>query len=88
VSDSRTERQVALIQPGVGGFVRGVLRGLARDRISRRIGDAPPFRLSQAVDGHLSLKDTATGRLIDLESFGSDNRAAFMRLLPSVRVRS
>ena len=70
------------------GFVRGVMRGLARDRISRHIGEAPPFRLSQARDGELWLQDTATGRLIDLESFGVTNRAAFLDLLHSAEARS
>jgi putative photosynthetic complex assembly protein len=83
VQNSRTNRVVAMIQPGVGGFVRGVMRGLARDRISRRIGEAPPFRLSQARNGHMSLEDTATGRVIDLESFGAGNRDSFVQLLHS-----
>jgi putative photosynthetic complex assembly protein len=69
------------VHPGEGGFIRGVMRGLARDRISRHIGAEPPFRLSLAQDGDLSLLDTATGRLIDLESFGEGNRASFFDLL-------
>ena len=81
VENAGTNQIVATIQPGVGGFVRGVMRGLARDRISRHIGAAPPFRLSQGRDGHLTLQDTATGRMIDLESFGSGNRDAFVQLL-------
>jgi len=71
----------ATVQPGEGGFIRGVMRGLARDRISRHIGEAPPFRLSLSGDGQLTLFDTATGRLIDLESFGQGNRASFFDLL-------
>jgi putative photosynthetic complex assembly protein len=81
VQNARTDQVVATIQPGVGGFVRGVMRGLARDRISRHIGETPPFRVSQALDGRMSLEDMATGRVIDLESFGSGNREAFIQLL-------
>jgi putative photosynthetic complex assembly protein len=81
VQNARTDRVVATIQPGVGGFVRGVMRGLARDRISRQIGETPPFRLSEAQDGRMTLQDTATGRVIDLQSFGSGNREAFVQLL-------
>jgi putative photosynthetic complex assembly protein len=81
VRNSRTDQVVETIQPGVGGFVRGVMRGLARDRIRRHIGEAPPFRLSQAKDGRMSLEDTATGRTIDLESFGAGNRESFVELL-------
>jgi putative photosynthetic complex assembly protein len=67
--------------PGEGGFIRGVMRGLARDRISRHIGEEPAFRLSLSQGGDLSLLDTATGRLIDLESFGQGNRDSFFELL-------
>jgi len=67
--------------PGEGGFIRGVMRGLARDRISRHIGEEPAFRLALSQAGDLSLLDTATGRLIDLESFGQGNRDSFFDLL-------
>ncbi len=69
------------VHPDEGGFIRGVMRGLARDRISRHIGENPPFRLALSADGQLTLFDTATGRLIDLESFGEGNRASFFELL-------
>jgi len=88
VQTSGAHRPIATLQPGTSGFVRGVMRGLARDRISRHIGEAPPFRLSQAADGRLSLQDTATGRRIDLESFGVSNRAAFLDLLHRAEARS
>lgn len=64
-----------------GGFIRGVLRGLARDRRMRGIGAEPPFELSLWQDGGLSLTDRATGRMIELGGFGPDNRAAFVKLL-------
>jgi putative photosynthetic complex assembly protein len=70
-----------VVHPGEGGFIRGVMRGLARDRISRHIGEAPPFRLSLSQAGTLSLRDTATGRDIDLESFGASNRDSFFTLI-------
>ncbi len=82
VSQSGAGRPVATLAPGGDGFVRGVMRGLARDRISRKIGHDTPFRLSQARDGALTLQDLATGRRIDLQSFGADNRASFLRFLP------
>ncbi len=88
VQNSKTDAVVARIPPGDGGFVRGVLRGLARDRISRHIGAAPAFRLSQLKDGHMRLEDTATGRVIDLESFGVGNRESFVQLLNAPGARS
>lgn len=82
VSDARTSALVSTLAPDTNGFVRGVLRGMARDRMSRHIGQAPPFRLSRDGRGSLWLQDTATGRLIDLEAFGSGNREAFAGFLP------
>jgi putative photosynthetic complex assembly protein len=75
------------VRSGEGGFIRGVMRGLARDRISRHIGAEPPFRLALSEDGQLTLLDTATGRLIDLESFGQGNRDSFFDLLRPELVR-
>ena len=74
----------SVIEPGQKtGFSRGVMRGLARERRSRGIGDQPPFNLSLWRDGELSLTDSATGRSIELTAFGSTNRAAFLALLPN-----
>lgn len=67
-------------QPGAG-FIRGVMRGLARERRMRGLGSAPPFILTRWSDGALSLTDSATGRSVELGAFGPDNRAAFARLL-------
>ncbi len=84
IQDVREGRVAAVIQPGEQtGFVRGVLRGLARDRKARGIDDGPPFTLTLWRDGQLSLTDTATGRSIELTAFGSSNRAAFAALLPT-----
>lgn len=71
-----------VIAPGQQtGFIRGVMRGLARDRRARGIGDGPPFNLTLWRDGELSLTDSATGRAIELTAFGATNRAAFAALL-------
>ena len=83
VRDSHTGRQIGTLSPGVDGFIRGVVRGLAHDRMRRHIGTAPPFRLSELKSGRLYLEDTATGRIIDLQAFGGDNRGAFKRFLPA-----
>jgi putative photosynthetic complex assembly protein len=81
VSSAPDDREIAVLAPGTNGFVRGVLRGLARDRHSRGIGADVPFRLVRRVDGRLSLEDPATGRAIDLGAFGPTNVEAFGRLL-------
>lgn len=74
-------RQVARLAPGTNGFVRGVMRGFARER--HLAGAAPdlPFRLTHWADGRLSLDDPATGRHVDLEAFGPTNSAAFAHLM-------
>ena len=78
----------SVIEPGQQtGFIRGVMRGLARERRSRGIGDTPPFNLTLWRDGELSLTDSATGRSIELTAFGSSNRAAFAALLPTAEPR-
>lgn len=72
---------VAVLPPGSNGFVRGVLRGMARERRSRGVGEEVPFRLARLADGRLTLQDLATGRVIELKAFGADNEAAFAALL-------
>jgi putative photosynthetic complex assembly protein len=66
---------------GTNGFVRGVLRGLARERRLNDVGAQPPFQLTRWSDGRLSLDDPATGRRIDLVAFGPTNAGAFAQLL-------
>lgn len=72
---------VAVLESGSGGFVRGVMRGLARERRMHGIEAKPPFLLTQWSDGRLTLRDTATDRLIDLGAFGQTNLGAFAQLL-------
>jgi putative photosynthetic complex assembly protein len=74
-------RPVDVLQPGTNGFVRGVLRGLVRERRAERVGKAPPFRLTRWADGRLSLDDPSTGRHVDLEVFGPTNSGAFADIL-------
>jgi putative photosynthetic complex assembly protein len=74
-------RLVDTLQPGTNGFVRGVLRGLVRERRADRIGATPPFRLTRWADGRLSLDDPSTGRHVDLEVFGPTNAGAFAQIL-------
>lgn len=63
------------------GFIRGVLRGMARDRLLRQVGHQPPFRLTLFSDGALTLFDPSTGRNVELGSFGPTNKQSFADLL-------
>jgi len=84
VYDARAGERVAVVAAGTGGFLRGALRALTRERRRRGLGPEGAFRLSAHADGRLRLEDPATGRDIDLGAFGPTNAGAFARFL-SVR---
>ncbi len=81
VIDAAQNQVVASIAPGTNGFLRGTLRGLARERKRQSIGPEQPFRLAGHRDGRLTLDDPATGRHIALDSFGPTNSGVFGQLL-------
>lgn len=82
IAEARTRDVAHVIRPGEKtGFIRGVMRGLARERRAHGIGAAAPFNLTLWRDGELSLTDSATQRSIELTAFGATNRAAFAALL-------
>ena len=81
VYDAKDHQLVDTLAPGSNGFIRVVLRGLARERKLGDIGAQPPFRLTRFVNGQITLTDTSTGKQIDLDAFGSSNTEAFARLM-------
>lgn len=83
ITDAQSGEEVMLVDQDTqsGGFIRGVIRGLARERRMHGIGAEPPFALTLWQDGSLTLHDSATGRDLELGGFGADNRAIFMGLL-------
>ena len=81
VYEAESGRVVDVVAPGTNGFVRGVMRGFARERRSHEVGAAPPFRLTLWEAGNLSLEDPTTGRRVELDAFGPTNRQAFERFL-------
>jgi putative photosynthetic complex assembly protein len=82
ILDAATGAIVLILEPGQGGFIRGVLRGRARERRLDGFGSEPPFRLALHSDGRLTLEDMATKIKIVISSFGPSNVEAFARLLP------
>lgn len=80
VIDARSGDEVQRVQ-GEGGFLRGALRVMARERRMRELGPEAAFELVGRADGRLTLLDPATGVRIDLESFGPTNAGAFVGLL-------
>ncbi len=82
VFEAPDNRLVYTIEPGTNsGFVRGVLRGFARERHRSGVGIEPPFLLSALVDGRMFLEDPETGRRVPLDGFGRTNAEAFARIL-------
>lgn len=81
VVDPTNQRVVSVVQSGSNGFMRGTLRGLARERKRSSADLDMPFRLTRFADGRLTLEDPTTGRRIDLEAFGPTNAQSFARLI-------
>jgi putative photosynthetic complex assembly protein len=81
IIDARDGSLASQVDPGTQGFLRGTMRGLARERRSHGIGAERPFQLRSLADGRLLLEDPDTGRRIDLGSFGPDNAAVFAALV-------
>jgi putative photosynthetic complex assembly protein len=75
------DQLVELLPPGTNGFLRGVMRGMARERRREGIGAMPPFELTRWSDGRLSMQDPKTGVHVNLEVFGPTNVGVFVHLL-------
>jgi putative photosynthetic complex assembly protein len=63
-----------------GGFVTVIQSGVATERRRQHITGNPPVRLVEYANHRLVLEDPATGWSAELYAFGSDNKAAFVRL--------
>jgi putative photosynthetic complex assembly protein len=83
IRDVSKGETASIIQAGSkSGFIRGVMRGMARDRHLRGLGPEQPFRLTLWENQQLALTDSVSGRVIELNGFGDTNRDAFLALLP------
>ena len=81
VYDAKDRQLIDTIAPGTNGFVRVVLRGLARERKLGDIGQEPPFRLTRHANGQMMLTDTSSNKQVDLAAFGAANAQSFTRLM-------
>lgn len=81
VQDVTDGRTVAVLPPGIEGFVRGILRAVSRERRNRQLSDDTPFRLERLADGRLTLTDLGTKKTIELNSFGPTNESSFAAFL-------
>lgn len=69
------------LPPGEGGFMRGVLRPLRRERMRRNVADEAPYRLARWADGRLTLTDPGADLVLELAAYGETSVAAFAALL-------
>ena len=83
VLDRSGQHLVESVAPGSNGFLRGTMRGLARERMRQGVSRELPFRMVGHSDGKLTLEDPGTGRRVDLGSFGPANAAAFAQIMAS-----
>jgi putative photosynthetic complex assembly protein len=82
ITDVSTGSTAGVVEAGSqSGFIRGVMRGLMRNRQQRGVGIAPPFRLTKWANGQISITDSTSGYVTDLSAFGDTNRAAVEALL-------
>jgi putative photosynthetic complex assembly protein len=82
VEDGATGEVLARHGVGQGGFIRATVRSLVHQRRIRNIGPETAFTLTEWQNGNLTLADPATGRSVEVSSFGPDNRAVYQNLLP------
>jgi putative photosynthetic complex assembly protein len=87
VFDAKRQQVVDVLAPGTSGFVRNVMRSMARERRMHGQGADTPFQMTRWTDGRLTIDDPITGRHVDLGAFGSMNTASFARLMGPERTQ-
>lgn len=81
VYEQTSDTRIATLLPAQDSFIRGVMRGMARERRSRDIDMMPPFRLVSFADGSMIIEDPSVGTHINLVAFGPTNIGSFHTLL-------
>lgn len=81
VTDADSGQIAYVAEPGTNGFLRGVMRGIARIRKLEKIGPEKPYRLIKWHNGRLTILDPTTGWDVKLEMFGPDNYGVFVNMM-------
>jgi len=76
------------LSPGSNGFLRSMVRGLARARSRGDIGAEPPFTLTRWTNGTMSLIDETTGRRVELDAFGATQAEVFANILRTAKAKA
>ena len=77
---------VAVLDPGTAGFVRGLMRGLVRERRQSGIGAEPPFRITQWADGSSLSPTPPRAERVMLDAFGPTNAGVFADMLAAASI--
>ena len=64
-----------------GGFITVIQNAMERARLTAGVDKLKPLRIVEYANGRLTAVDDYTGWSAELGAFGSDNRAAFERLM-------
>jgi putative photosynthetic complex assembly protein len=64
-----------------GGFITVIQNAMERARLTAGVDKMLPLRIVEYANGRLTAVDDHTGWSAELGAFGSDNRAAFERLM-------
>jgi putative photosynthetic complex assembly protein len=75
------ENRSLLLDLPHGGFITVIQNGVQRARLTARVDQSLPVRIVEYANGRLSVVDDHTGWSAELGAFGSDNKAAFERLM-------
>jgi putative photosynthetic complex assembly protein len=73
---------IRALAAGEGGFLRGALRPLERERRRFDADPTAPYLLALEAGGRLTLTDPHSDFVLDVDAFGRSSRAEFMTLLP------
>jgi putative photosynthetic complex assembly protein len=84
LDDDQGGALVYSVAPNTGGFVRGVLRSLARARRAGGVGPLPPLTFTRWSDGRFTLDDPETRQHLNLEVFGATNSRPFAEIFTAV----
>ena len=77
----RDKDGTVLAEMAHGGFVTVIQNGLQTERRKHDVDPLNPVRIVEYTNGRLAVEDPDTGWSVELYAFGSDNKAAFERLL-------
>lgn len=81
VSDAATGEELGRFPQGQGGFVRATARAMTHNRIQHGLGSGVPFELIAWDNNSMTLRDTQTGRAVELASFGSKTHEIYQEML-------